>query len=288
MKVEIMPYERRAHLLRILADHGPLSIKGVSAFVNPPMTRRRIRDALKRTYKAGLISKRNDRIFGGAAIYYQVSREPKAREEVASILKVHPDTIRTQCPRHQELLHWESCAILTELLRRLFPDAEVLRDFQLGSHPRALNLLLARKYELDLRPDMFILFPASQGFAQTSVAVEYERTQKSDKRLREKLTTYASETRVDGMVYICESDTISQRLMMLYRSKVLERSPRIRHYGANFFMLTSVGLRGTDGKFLVVNAEGKYVDLVRWIQLLRTTPSASRRDLGLQLSASGG
>ena len=78
-----LPYDRGKQILKLLALHEPLSVRGLSQMLEPQIDPRRLRDALSRLYAKNLITKRNDRVFGGSGTFYQISRDQKARERIS-------------------------------------------------------------------------------------------------------------------------------------------------------------------------------------------------------------
>ena len=129
-----LPYDRRKQILKLLALHEPLSVRGLSQMLEPHIEPRRLRDALSRLYRKKLITKRNDRVFGGAGTFYQTCRDKRAREEISALTGIDIKTIDRNHPRHTELLHWESCAVFATKLANIFPEAKILREHEFKTH----------------------------------------------------------------------------------------------------------------------------------------------------------
>jgi hypothetical protein len=70
------PYHRGKQILGVLAEYGPLTVRGVEAILEPKMHRKQVRLALKRLHDRGYTRKRYDGIFRGAAIYHEITQNP--------------------------------------------------------------------------------------------------------------------------------------------------------------------------------------------------------------------
>jgi hypothetical protein len=153
------------------------------------------------------------------------------------------------------------------------------------SYPLAMNILLCDRKDFDVRPDLLVIFPRDGQGSRKSIAVEFERTVKSKKRLYRKLKKYTSATRLDGLVYICEADTITNKLSHIYASRVLGEALRIKHYGNNFLMFaTNTATSKVHGPILV-NTASQVVSLQEWGHWLRTTERHFRRNSQIGTSA---
>jgi len=277
MENKIAPYHRGRQILQMLAEHAPISARGLEEIIEPKMHRRRVWDALNKLNKKGYLTKRYDGIFKNTGVYYQISQELVAREKVASFLKCTPESLELKfMPRHQELIHWEGCTIWTERFRKLFPDAQVTRDFKLFTNPLAMRLILADRDHPELMPDFLVVLPEKDERPRVSVAVEFERTLKSAERLRRKLNKYATETFLDGVIYICDVDSIGNKLRSIYSSKVMDNALRIKHYANNFVMFATNTHTAKGLAPVLVNAEAKFADLHEWMHWLRTTKMENR------------
>ena len=96
-----LPYDRRKQILKLLAHHEPLSVRGLSQMLEPHIEPRRLRDALSRLYRKKLITKRNDLVFGGAGTFYHTYRDKRAREEISALTGIDIKT----CDRNHPGLH---------------------------------------------------------------------------------------------------------------------------------------------------------------------------------------
>jgi hypothetical protein len=231
---------------------------------------------------------RNDGVFGGSAVYYQIRHKPEVLGEVACKIGTDPDTLRPPNPRHQELIHSEACAVWAENLKLLFPSARIMREHRFASDLAATQELLSDGNDYELRPDLLLLQEVGEELDRLSVAVEIERSRKSDTRIITKLEKYATETHLDGVIYFCETDMISERIRLLYKCKILDGARRVKHYADNFFLFSDVTSVTMNSEPLLRNAANQCVSLKRWMQYCEDNPRNTRRDTNFNIGAIGG
>ena len=270
--------DRGRRILQLLKLYGPLSFRGVKAMIEPKMQDRRIHDAIARIYRNGLIEKRQERVFRGAGVFYQLSQHRKSVEKLTDLLQCCSNELKQPYFRSRELIHTEACALWTYQLKTWFPDAIIIRDYQFHSMPVAHEVMLTDRNDFDLRPDILMLLNQDDAKQRVVIAFEIEKSRKSERRLRAKLTKYANETALDGLVYLCDSDEVSEPVRRIYESRIMKKSNRISHYGENFFLFQNVKSVYETKNPLTFRNYLKPVSFNAWINELRRTAMNSRRD----------
>ncbi len=196
-------------------------------------------DSLSRLVAKGLVAKRSETVLGGRSTYYQLAQDLPARTESARLIDCRVDDLIVPSWRGRDLAHLEHCLLLASNLRQLFPEARVLCDFEILTDTGARDLLLTAYGDTDLIPDVLVIF-GGESAVHLSIAFEVECSRKSDRRVIQKLSRYAAQTRLDGLVYLCASDRLAETVRGLYRNRSLERAIRIKHYSDWFLLLGSV------------------------------------------------
>ena len=275
---KILPHVRRKQMFQLLAEHGPLSRRGLKACLYPPIEQRRLYEVIKRLLSGGLIVKRHYKSLGKDAQYYQLTQQPEQLEKVAKVLGVNFGELRQPHFSRIEMFHSETCAVWKELLKHLFPEARILREHEFYGDEQVSKLLLARGEDNETRPDLLIIAKSKVAYGSVTVAVEIEKNPKSRVRLLRKLIKYATQSRLDGIIYVCEDTSLSDRLLNIYNSRVLDGALRIKHYGNNFFLFTdgTINLERTEPRMF--NAALEPVSLINWITKLLNIEARSRRD----------
>lgn len=276
MTYKVRPYERQPQVLRILLEHGPLSARGLAACLDPPVGERALRYILQRLYRHEILARRHDKVTG--RVFHQIAQNPRARIWAGEILGKAPDLLKQPQFRHAELLHSENCAAWCELLRHLFPTAFVRRDYQLPTDREAQAVLLSRGEEQELMPDILLTVPIGEGRSRIAIALEIERTAKSRKRLTRKLRKYADQTRLDGLIYVCSTASLRDKLVQVYKEKIAEKSLRISHYATNFFLFADGAMSRSRSELLMFNSAMEDVSLQDWMHTLAATKAGNRRD----------
>ena len=232
--------DRGRRILELLKLHGPLSFRGLKIMIEPKMQDRRLHDAIARIHRNGLIEKRQERVFRGAGVFYQISQHKNSESKLVEILKCTPSDLKQPYFRTRELMHTEACALWAYWLKRWYPGATIIRDYRFYAEPKAREIMLTEQNDFELRPDILMILNRNAAGHSVSIAFEIEKSRKSLRRLQAKLTKYANETGLDGLVYLCDSDEISEPVRRLYESRIMSTSNRIRHYGEHFFLFQNV------------------------------------------------
>ncbi len=267
---EIESHERARHILSLLKRHGPLTLATLLQIIEPPMRKRRLRDSLARLIKRNFVQRRYEGQGNARSSFYQLTQEDGFHKKLANYIGGSPDELKQRHFSYRELYHNHDCALIANQLTKLYPDALIVRDFELISSQIAQKLLLYNDKLDDLRPDVMLIFPPTKTSAPLAIAFEIEKTRKSNKRLILKLKKYAQESHVDGVVYICESTRLSEIIRQNYLDRVLARVSRVKRY-RNQFLTFSIPLAQQFSKVSqLINAKCETNSLEEWIFLIHS------------------
>ena len=266
------------HILKLLKQNGPLSFNGLMQMVEPTMKARKLHLSLSRLAKSGMITKRQERVFRGAGVFYQLSQRQLERDKIAGVLDCSSEMLLQPFFRSRELIHSEACSLWANRLRRLFPHASLVRDFEIYNDVAANEVLLTNRNDFELRPDILLTFPGVRDRSPVSVAFEVERSRKSKARLLAKLRKYADESTLDGVVYLCDSTQVSEPVRQIFKAKVCDKSLRISHYGDHFLLFSNSLQVQTNAKMEMFNASSLPVHLEHWIEQLLCISHTARRN----------
>lgn len=275
---------RAIEILGILKANGPVSFKTLMKLVDPPMKEKKLRMALSRLLKKDVIQKRNERVFGGHGTFYQISQGRRDRENAAEILGCPSKYLEQPEFRYRELLHNDACALWMNAIFHLLPDIQIIRDFEFDTNALARKVMSLDIEDIDLKPDLLLVLRCDDSQSRiVSIAVEIEKTRKSDSRIIRKLYKYANRSHVDGVIYVCESRRIKDVLQHIFVTSVSHKARRIEHYPQNFFLFSeSVDNPKTD-KLLLWNSEEKLISFLDWTHYLVSNSFNSRRDRKIAL-----
>ncbi len=271
---------RGPDVLRILKDHGQLSISTLGNMIEPRMREKKLRRALERLLHNGIVERRkSDRT------YYFISQAPVARTACSKILGGHPDDFLQPLLKRSDWHHQELCEYWAFILKGVFPQANIVRDREILSHELATDIMMADRDGYDLFPDLLLIFTRESFESAVSVAVEIERTRKSNKRLTRKLKTYATQTHIDALLYICDSGRLADTIRMLYEKLQHAGYNRGKHYSEFYFLFSDAIDTAINPLDRIFSAHGRRVKLDEWIRPLLDTKWTLRRN---EMFAGGG
>lgn len=262
-------------VLTLLRDHSPLTLEMLHKMTAPPIQKKNLRQAIGIMRKKGLI----DMVVGDSqTFFYQLHQARPNRLAVASRLNCNETKPARPLLRRQDWFHNEWCEFWALIIKRAFPDVEIIREHSIDSHIVAKNILLQNGTELDLMPDLLIIFPKTATQEKVNIAFEIERTRKSDLRIIKKLKKYIFETHVDGLIYVCDSGRLAETIRLLYQKKTIEGAHRKRGYSDYFFLFSDSMSAGPSPLASFYNANGQPTSLINWCHKLRATKQTLRRD----------
>jgi len=269
---------RGKQVLNALYEHGPLSTSTLKEILSPTITTRRLNEITKRLYDVGLVINRHSSVPTNAGRYLELSTSKPAKQFLSDILNVSQEMLSRVPGGTNELEHWQECAIWVTRFKNLFPKSTLIRDFQISSDQKALNTLLMEARDIDLLPDLLLRMPKLDDKGYITVAIEIERTKKSRFRLAQKLRKFSTQTKLDGVVYICRNESIAASLRNVYLDRIIPKALRVKHYGLNFLTFSNGELVTGTNEPMTFNSELKSISFNRWLHFLRSTDLEKRRD----------
>lgn len=275
-KVRLSHLKKSRDILIALKKYGVLNRRTIQQLVPSIKNERNLRSYLRNLQARRLIVKRFDSINGVTGTFYQLNQKPKIREALAQYLDCQVSEIQQREYRYKELFHEQRATLIKYYLTVRYPEAIVLKDFELVRNLEARKVIPHLENKDQLRPDVLFLIPNYAADEIVSVAFEFEKTTKSKARIDNKLKFYTSGTQIDGVIYVNTADMISNVLDDIYDSHVLEESIRIKHYGENF-LLTGLWKNAVEKSFDVLrNQNGEYYNLDHFITTLRRNSLINR------------
>jgi len=278
MSEAIRPFDRQKLFLNLLRVHGPLSVRTLRKLIVPTMSIRSIQLVLKRLQERKLVGRRTDELPENVGAFYQLKLTTEAIPEIAKILGVSVSDVKSTGVRNRELFHSQDCAIWSDYLEALFPDARIYREHHFSDYESIRRALISSAADVELRPDIILQADKAEGNGAINIAIEIERTRKTHRKLLNKLKKFATSTLLDGVVYISDKDGIKDTLRRLYKGNIVSGAGRIRQYGDHFILFSPGFLKHTDRDPYLVNTELQNVSFKKWVQILSSTERQLRRD----------
>lgn len=275
---------RAIEILRILKANGPVSFKTLLKLVDPPMKEKKLRMALYRLQDKEHIIKRDERIYVGRGYFYQISQDRSDIEKTAKLISCPVNVLQQPHFSYRDLIHNDDCALWMNHIFNEFPDAQIIRDFEFNKSNLARQIMSINEDEIDLQPDLLVILRGHDMSSRLiAIAVEIEKSRKSDKRLIRKLYKYANRSHIDGVIYVCENKRIKEILQHVFVTDVLRRARRIEHYPQNFFLFSENVDNHKSDRLQLWNSEQKLISFKEWINYLQSNSFNSRRDKNMAL-----
>lgn len=269
---------RGREILEILKSHGPLSATVIRKMTQPMISGKGFTKAMSILRREGFVEHRsNDQ----GQYFYQIEQSKKQRRAIAEILCCQAEDLLQPLIFRSEWLHHQSCEYWIYLLKRIFSDARIIREAEFPTSEEAKRVLLISDQDFDVAPDFILVIPSEKSARATYVAFEVERTRKSEKRLIQKLSKYANRSTIDGLIYVCETDRLSEALRLTYEKNICSKSHRIKHYGENFFLFSDAIEPSIFPFSRLFNAQRKAISIVHWCNYLCSTKHTLRRNVTL-------
>jgi hypothetical protein len=265
-------------VLLALKTYGPLSPRSLR-FVLDGASSSKVKLALMRLSKLGLIqqiSYKHEKTNG--AYYYLDSRFDK-RILMAELLGCAADDLKLECLRHLELPHEQRCARVHHSLVKMFPEAKLYRDYQLDKMGVSEKVFPSLAAERRVYPDVLLHFvDNSRDYGECFIAFEIEEALKSKQRIMDKLHLYATESLLDGVVYISTHSQIMESTRHIFSNQTLLENLRIKHYGNNFLLFQNEPIEHDGLSETAYNLLSKPIGFRDWATLLMKTSNTERRN----------
>jgi len=288
MSESIRVGNRGKQVLQLLFENGPLLSSTLRTVIEPAMPQRKIRAAILRLRRLGLVRNRHSSVNHDAGRYIELSTAKEGRKTLCKVLNVSEESLKSVPGNTEALEHWQECAVWAKRLEKIFPEAKMVRDFQLAKDRKLMEAAcVATKFGESL-PDLLLVFPKSgEGLEPVYVGIEIERSQKSRRRLVRKLRHFAGESKLDTVLYICSRPKVAPKISRIYSTGVHKAYLRVEPYSENFLLMLEGTSHNLD-RLLPSNAFGKNVPFKEWVHFLRQNRGIERAKFDPPGGASGG
>lgn len=279
MSVTLKRPQKGKDVFKAVQQSGPLTIDVLFRIMKPQMSKRNLRKCLQLLAKKGFIESFH---YSSQGTYYIVSQGLQDRLKAAEFSNQQPHVLKQPLIRKQDLFHNQWCEYWIVTIKRLFPEAIITREIEIGNDSFAKNVLNLAYADYDLRPDFLLTIPKTETTHTVCVAFEIERTRKSDERILRKLGKYMDRTQLDGLIYICDSGRLSETIRLLYQNKLLPDSEKQKRFGENFFLFSDSLDGGGEDFNRLFNSCGKPTSFNNWCGYLGSTEWPKRRSEDLK------
>lgn len=261
---------RGSQILRLLFEHGPLSPATLRTVIEPPMSQRKMSEAIFRLKDLGLVRKRHSSISDKNNHYVELSQKLESKQILKALLDVEEADLKKIPGGTEAMEHWQDCVLWAKHFRTILGQAKIVHDFQMCRSAEIRKLFrLSEKAKYHAYPDLLILLEKDDGGVCT-IAVEVERTEKKGLRIIRKLKTLAMTSEIDGVLYICKTPRVAEKIQRIYRTKVEPRAYRVERYSDQFLMISDGTIHPESGMLKTTDLKGSGINPLGWMMKLRT------------------
>ncbi len=268
MSETIKAYMRGPQILQVLHENGPLPIRTLRYMVDPNMRLRRMHEAVERLRKKRLVRMSHN-------YYYQTSYAKPVLEKLRVALGEPPETFIKPSFRTMDEDQNVDCAVWTKRFRDLFPGAHVVRHYHMEKDPIANTVLTRNENGFEITPNLLVALPNATHPCPLVLAVEAGGENYARESTPDRLIKIASQTQVDGILYICREDTIDHTYQQIKSLKAKVRAHRDKHFGNHFLVFSMDSPIAKDRTLGLVSYDGKPFHLGEWLQCLVEKRSGS-------------
>jgi hypothetical protein len=261
---------RGVQVLRLLYEHGPLSNDTLRAVIHPPISQRKLNEALERLSHLNLIRARHSSVPKHAFRYLELRTNVRARKMISNTLKVSPGEIKPIGGGTEALLHWQLCAIWARYFEIQLEGLSSTRDFRIHPNSEVSKALHSPGVNAHILPDIVLSLKDSR-FGAKHIAVEIERHEKSSIRLIRKLRRLCNGTSLCGVIYISPKPRVLEKIRKILVAHVLPRAQRTRKSADDFLLLSEGKIDPKTGALIGFDLKGNVVTALAWAQRLEPT-----------------
>lgn len=231
-------------------EYGPLSFRTLCGMMEPAIHERRLHEVLSRLKRRRLIALRTEQSIPGS-VFYQISQKPNVRNELREILNCDETSLIQTYFRRRAPLDTEVSARLTFYLRKIFPEARVIRDSEFVENHQLRKYLIDKGCLVEgLKPESLLVTREN-----TTIAFEVEKRPKSKAELLSHLKKYATGSSIQSLVYLCSLDRIEELLRLFYQTKAILKCLREKQRQNQFLLLACDEIPPGSAEFNVISMD---------------------------------
>ena len=273
---------RQTEILTLLSKYGVLGIKTLQTLMKEKIEIRRLRESLLVMESHDLVSRFILGTGGSPMSYWILPDERTARGKALLVSGLEAKYFRCKNARYSHLPHENSCTLVHASLERQMPALWIYRESTATFKNLPGHLISERATDIGNIPDLCVGVPRKNVNSAESdkgyrwISVEVDRTNRSKKRIAQRVNTYTKHTGFSGLLYLVPSKAAVISLREIYATRADKSAYRLRGSTESFL---AIGVTPTD--LFDVNAMrvwcGKHeIPLSTWLSLFAISESQER------------
>jgi hypothetical protein len=204
------------------------------------------------------------------AVFYQINQSKENLDSLSLLMNRDCNFLKQKYVRMRELLHEQACARLHFHLKPEISPCKYFKGLAKVQKGISSEVFCDGLGERP-RPDLLMRVPLRTPFernenAHARIAIEYEKSRKTIKRIQEKLDCYAYEAYLDGMIWLVDDDSLGDLIKTIYKYQ-RKNSSRVSHYFEEYVLFGRSGKNIEESLSNLHMINGKKVELEDWVYL---------------------
>lgn len=281
---------RQIEILTLFVKYGVLGSKVIQSLLKESISSMRLRESLYGMEKRGLVCRVSMGVGGSPMSYWMLPDDASVKSRALQASGLDQKYFRNKRVRYSHIPHESFCTFVHASIERQMPSLWIYRESTAHFKNLPDHLLSETAKENGYTPDLCIGVPrrnADQSLSNTGyrwIAVEVDRTNRSKKRIAQRLNIYSKHTAFSGLLYLVPSESAVRSLMEIYGTRGGKDSFRLRG-AANSFL--SIGR--TENELFDVNSKSIYCNdavlpLGTWLSLFSVSEAHERDKVLSELS----
>lgn len=273
---------RQIEVLTMLSKYGVLGIKTIHSLMKEKVSIRRLRESLQIMESHDLISRFTLGTGGSPMSYWILPDENTAKGRAIHASGLDAKYFRNKRARYSHIPHENSCTLVQASIERQMPFLWIYRESTAAFKNLPSHLISEKAVDSGNIPDMCVGVPSKTAdIAQSNkgyrwIGVEVDRTNRSKKRIAQRLNIYTKHTGFSGLLYLVPNMATVISLREIYSTRTDKNTYRLRGSTKSF-----LGIGVTPADLFDVNAMrvwwGEHeIPLSTWLSLFALSESHER------------
>jgi len=281
---------RQLEVLDLLVRYGVLGIRTLHTLLTTPASMAQLLETLKGMEKRGLLCRLVFHPGGAPMSHWMLPYEQSAQAQALLATGLDENFLRRKAVRYSHIPHENVCTLVQASLERQMPKLRIVREATVGFEKLPSHLLSRLAKEKGYTPDICVGIPngfsvAAQADASYRwIAVEVDRSYRSDKRIAQRLNVYTKHTAFSGLLYLMPTVGTQKTLQRIYDTRGGKDNLRLHGSSKAFLAIGTVPDSLFDVNAKSVWCGTQEISLATWISLFAMN-EAEKRDRALSACA---
>lgn len=275
---------RQIEILTLLSKYGVLGSKMIQSLLKQNVGMNRLRESLQGMEGRDLICRFNFNPGGTPMSYWMLPDEDSAKGRAIRASGLKEIFFRHKRGRYSHIPHENFCTLVHASLERQMPTLQIIREAtkNFGALPK--HLISARAEDDGYTPDLCVGVPG-KNLVQAQpksglrwIAVEVDRSNRSKKRMAQRMNIYTKHTAFSGLLYLVPNVATAKSLREIYVTRGGKNTFRLRGAATSFLAVGTVPNNIFDVNEMSIWCGDHEIPLSAWLSLFALNEAQERDD----------